>query len=259
VPNAPRATTLTPRVPEDNSEFVRGIRLLAALRAREATELAFETDDEDRDASDPIPRQVVQGRDLLNAAHDGYVYRARGPDQMTVVKREKELVLKIRPAFVRSPEMAEVARIFRLIPGQSKYRIKSELAAEEPRALPRPMGDGETITMNLRSVLQIMTFLAKGVCVPEEHVRSGIAPSTPGPDGLPFDWTRITAGHFFVCSQKHKPHESEVAVPYRGYWFYIAATDTNSRAILAILEILFALQESDGKSVGPLLTLPLGG
>jgi hypothetical protein len=32
-----------------------------------------------------------------------------------------------------------------------------------------------------------------------------------------------------------------------------------SRSVLAILEILFALQESDGKSVGPLLTLPLGG
>jgi hypothetical protein len=32
-----------------------------------------------------------------------------------------------------------------------------------------------------------------------------------------------------------------------------------SRAALAILEIVFALQESEGKSVGPLLTLPLGG
>ena len=30
-------------------------------------------------------------------------------------------------------------------------------------------------------------------------------------------------------------------------------------AVLAILEILFALQESDGRSVGPLLTLPIGG
>ena len=38
-----------------------------------------------------------------------------------------------------------------------------------------------------------------------------------------------------------------------------AGHDVNSRAVLAILEILFALQESDGKSVGPLLTLPLGG
>jgi hypothetical protein len=104
-----------------------------------------------------------------------------------------------------------------------------------------------------------MTFLSKGVCVPPEHEMSGVAPATPGPDGQPFDWTRITAGHFIVHAQKHKPRHAEVAVPYRGYWFYIAVNDTNSRAVLAILEVLFALQESDGKSVGPLLTLPLGG
>ena len=111
----------------------------------------------------------------------------------------------------------------------------------------------------MRSVLQIMTFLSKGVCVPEEHVRSGMAPITPGPDGRPFDWTQVTAGHFFVGSQKHRPHDTEVAIHYRGYWFYIATQDVNSRAVLAILEILFALQESDGKAVGPVLTLPLGG
>ena len=50
-----------------------------------------------------------------------------------------------------------------------------------------------------------------------------------------------------------------MAVPYRGYWFYIASDDVKSRAALAILEIVFGPQESDGKNVGPLLTLPVGG
>ena len=63
-------------------------------------------------------------------------------------------------------------------------------------------------------------------------------------DGQPFDWTRITAGNFVVHIQKHRPRYAEVAVPYRGYWFY---------------EVVIALQESDGKSAGPLLTLPIGG
>ncbi len=154
--------------------------------------------------------------------------------------------------------MEEVARIFKLMPGRSQYRIKSELTEEANQRLPSPLGN-DTIYMNLRSVLQIMTFLSKGVCMPEEHVRSGIAPMTPGPDGRPYDWTRLTRGNFLVHAQKHRPRSAEVAVPYRGYWFYIAQDDVNSRAVLAILEILFALQESDGKSVGPLLTLPVGG
>lgn len=258
VPNARGATLLTPKVPEDNSEFVRGIRLLESLRQRDGTELGIEMNEEADGSSDPIAKSSVQGRDLVNAFKDGYVYRAKGEGQVTLLKRERELTLQVRPAYVGSPEMEEIARIFRLIPGQSKYRIKSELSEEANREPPSPLGN-DTIFQNMRSVLQIMTFLSKGVCVPEDHVQSGVAPVTPGPDGMPFDWTRITAGNFIVHAQKHRPHDAEVVVKYRGYWFYIARNDVKSCAALAFLEMLFALQESDGRNVGPLLTLPVGG
>jgi hypothetical protein len=258
VTNARGSTLLTPKVPEDNSEFVRGIRILESLRQRDGTELAVEMDEEASGASDPIAKSSVQGRDLVSALKDGYVYRARGDGQVTLLKRERELTLRIRPAFVHSPEMEEVARIFGLIPGQSQYKLKSELSEESNREPPSPLGN-DTIFMNMRSVLQVMTFLSKGVCVPKDHERSGVAPVTPGPGGAPFEWTGITAGNFIVHAQKHKPHDAEVAVKYRGYWFYIAPNDVKSRAALAVLEVLFALQESDGKNVGPLLTLPLGG
>jgi hypothetical protein len=194
----------------------------------------------------------------VNAAKDNYVYRARGDGQVVLLKREKELHLRVRPAFVDSPEMKEVARIFNLSPGQSFYRLKSELSEEADLSSISPLGS-DTLFMNLRSVLQVMTFLSKGVHVPEEHELAGIAPVTPGPNGLPFDWTQVTAGHFIVYAQKHRPKDAEVAVKYRGYWFYIAPNDVKSRASLAILEVLFELQESDGKNVGPLLTLPVGG
>ena len=258
IPNATRATTLAPKVPDDNELFRRGVQLLASLRARDATELAFGTNEEDEASSDALPDVSVKGSDLIEAAKDGYVFRTRERGRVTLIKRAKELFLRIRPPYVHSPEMAEVAQIFRLAPGLSRYRIKSELSDDIDRKPASPLGD-DTIYLNMRSVLQIMTFLSKGVCVPEEHVRSGIVPMTPGPDGRPFDWTRVTAGSFVVHSQKHRPRGAEVAVKYRGQWFYIAENDTSSRAVLAILEILFALQESDGKAVGPLLTLPLGG
>jgi hypothetical protein len=257
VPNAPRATTLLPMVPDDNTLFVRAVQLLASLRDRDATELAFGTSENSTAASDPIPVSSIEGRDLLSAAKDEYVYRAQGQGQMTVRKREKELYLRIRDPYVRSPEIQEVERIFKLTPGLSRYRIKSELT-EEVNQEPSPLGR-DTIYLNMRSVLQIMTFLSKGVCVPEEHEISGIAPVTPGPDGLPYDWTRVTAGHFIVHAQKRRPRDAEVAVHYRGYWFYVALNDVKTRSVLAALEILFALQESDSRSVGPLLTLPIGG
>jgi hypothetical protein len=256
VSNARGATLLTPKIAEDNSAFVQGIRLLEFLKERDGIELGIETDEEAVGASDPIAKRNVEGRDLVNAAKDGYVYRARGDDQMALLKREKELVIRIRPAYVHTPEMAEAERIFGLMPGQTKYRVKSELTEEADRTM--PLGN-DTIFLNMRSVLQVMMFLSKGVCIPDEHMLSGHAPLTPGPDGMPFDWTQITAGNFIVHAQKHRPHNAEVAVKYRGYWFYIAANDVKSRAALAFFEMLFALQESNGKSVGPLLTLPVGG
>lgn len=259
VPNAVRATTLAPRVPDDNVLFLRGVKLLAEIDDKGGAEIGFSTSEDAETASDPIATPLVQGRDLLVAAKDGYVFRLKGNDRMALYKRDKELTLKIRPQFTHSPEMVELAQIFHLTPGLSRYKIKSEL---HPSGDDTPLGDiaaGDTIYLNLRSVLQIMTFLSKGVCVPEAHARAGIAPMTPGPDGRPFDWTRVTAGHFFIASQKHRPLHAEVAVQYRGYWFSIPRDDVASRSILAVLEILFALQESDEKAGGPVLTLPVGG
>ncbi len=258
VQNAPQATTMVPMVPGDNTEYLRGIQMLSILRDHGGVELSIGIVEESEGASDPIPTGQLKGTDLLDAAKGGYVYRARGFDQVALLKRERELVLRLRPQFVHSPEAFEMARVFHLTPGLSRYKLKSELA-EEAYSTPTTPINGDTIYLNMRSVLQVMIFMSKGVCVPLEHIETGIAPTTPGPDGRPYDWTRVTAGHFFVAAQKHKPRDAEVAVPYRGYWFFIPKSDVNSRAILAILELLFSLQESDSKTGGPLLTLPLGG
>jgi hypothetical protein len=260
VKNAARATTLAPRVPDDNTRFLRGIQLLAKIDDEGGSELGFSTSEDAKDASDPISADLVQGRDLLNAAKDGYVYRAKGDGQMVLHKQERELTLKIRARFTHSPEMEELAQIFHLKPGLSRYKVKSELQPDAESSPPGRVAPGDTIYVNLRSILQIMTFLSKGVCVPVEHVSNGEAPTTLGPDGQPFDWTTVTAGNFFIASQKHcpHPHEAEVKVCYRGYWFYIPRADVSSRSVLAVLEMLFSLQESDERSSGPVLTLPIG-
>jgi hypothetical protein len=258
VQNAVQATTLAPRVPDDNARFLRGVRLLAEIDERGGAEIGFAKSEEFGDASDPIPVGQVQGHDVLDAAKDGYVFRARGDGRMTLVKRDKQLTLKIRAPFRHSPEMQEFAEIFDLTSGLPRYKIESELqpGAESSPVVALPVHD--TIDLNVRSILQIMTFLSKGVCVPEEHVRKGLAPITPGPDGRPFDWTGVMAGHFAVASQRHRPRAAEVAVPYRGYWYFIRRDDVSSRSTLAVLEILFALQESDDTTAGPVLTLPAG-
>jgi hypothetical protein len=256
VQNAVRGTILAPRTPDDNARFLRGVHLLAEIDDQGGAEIGYSTSEDTRNASDPIPIGMVDGRDLLGAAKDGYVYRDKGNGRVVLYKREKGLELKIRSRFTRSPEMRELAEIFNLTPGLGRYKIESELEPDAESSRPNALPGGDTIYFNLRSMLQVMTFMSKGVCVPEKHIRDGEAPTTMGPDGRPFDWTRITAGNFFVASQKHRPRDAEVAVQYRGYWFYIRRDDVDSRSALAILEILFSLQESEATSSGPVLTLP---
>jgi hypothetical protein len=259
VQNAVRATTLAPRMPDDNARFLRGVQLLAEIDERGGAELGFATFEDARAESDPISVDLIRGRDLLDAAKDGYAYRARSGETMALFKENRELTLKIRAPFTRSPEMEEMAQIFNLKPGLSRYKVKSELQIDAESSPPGGSAAGDTIYLNLRSVLQIMTFLSKGVCVPVEHVVSGEAPTTLGPDGQPFDWTTVTAGNFLVASSKHCPKDAEVKVCYRDYWFYIPKNDVSSRSVLAVLEILFSLQEADERSSGPVLTLPAGG
>ena len=71
VPNAPAATTLIPAGPDDNSEFVRGVKLISSLRKRNVADLAFATIEETVEASDPIPKSAVTGRDVLAGRRGG--------------------------------------------------------------------------------------------------------------------------------------------------------------------------------------------
>ena len=258
VQNAVQATTLVPRVPDDNVLFLRGVALLEQIDNQGGAEIGFATTEDSKNASAPIPGSSVGGTDLLNAAKDNYVFRDEVGGRMTLIKRDKQPALKIRSRFTQSPEMTEMAAIFGLAPGLRRYKIESEL---EPDAESSPLGvrdEATTIYLNLRSILQIMIFLSKGVCLPEEHICKGIAPMTPGLDGRPFDWRQVMAGNFAIASQKHRPVNADVAVFYRNHWFFIPRDDVNSRSVLAILEVLFSLQESGGKASGPVLTLPAG-
>jgi hypothetical protein len=258
VPNAIRSTIMMPPVPGDNSVFRRGVQQLARLIEKDAVELSFDTLEDAEASSDPIPTRQLRGDDLLSAAKEGYVFRARGEKGMALLKRDKVLVLHVHKEFLDSPELEEFTRIFRVRPGLRTYRIKSELTEKvggKPDALPAD----DTLYMNMRSILQVMIFLAKGVSVPEEHVIAGVVPTTVGRDGSVYDWTRVTAGVFSVHAQKHRPRNAEIAVHYRGYWYYIACDDVSSRAVISVLEILFSLEESAERPGGPLLTLPLGG
>lgn len=259
VSNAPQAVRLLPQSPADNAAFREVVDLVTQVYRRDGLELIVDTTEVP--TSDPVLLPNVRGDHLLAAARSDYVYRAEGPERLTLKKRQKSLALRVRPHEIHSFEMNELARRLRLTPGLETYRLRSELLDDEEddfETLPNPLGD-DTIFLNMRSTLEIMTFLSKGVCVPPEHVASGVAPTLRDPAGRPFDWTRVTAGLFAVQSGTRRPKHAEVAVRYRDRWFWIDRQDVASRGTLTTLELLLSLQESGEEEAGPLLTLPVGG
>ena len=208
----------------------------------------------------PVPDATVLATDAVTAAKEGYVYRSTN-EQVSLLRRERLLAMTIRPEELGVADLAELTEICQLVPGRTAYAIKSQedveidLNDEAAAALP-PAGPHEELSLNVRSGYQALAFLAKGVTVPAAHVRRGEVPMFTGLDGRPFDARRLTRGLFHVCVQKHKPLRSDLAVHYRGHWFYIAEEDVQSRASLSFVKFIIDLNSQAG-SAGPILTLPL--
>jgi hypothetical protein len=79
-----------------------------------------------------------------------------------------------------------------------------------------------TIYVETRSVLDWLRFAASMVEVPEPHLEAGIVEAGGWP-GLPEN--RLIT----VRSSKARPKNAVVSVPFRGWWFYIDATDSTGR------------------------------
>jgi hypothetical protein len=109
--------------------------------------------------------------------------------------------------------------------------------------------------------LQALYYVSHGIEIPPEHAATGLVTITRDPSGQPFDWRAITDGLFRVRSAKRddRPPGAHVAVPYKGYWFYIDEIDLDTKATFSLLLELARLELAGKTGPGPTLTLPLGG
>lgn len=112
-------------------------------------------------------------------------------------------------------------------------------------------GDRE-VAMVTRSMLQQMTTMASQVEVPAEDVKEGRA--TPGWETL----TNTPAGPRLITvhSSKTAPVNPFVAIPYRGYWFWIDDNDLKSKRTFSFMMLLFTLADTGEKEPLPLVTIP---
>jgi len=146
------------------------------------------------------------------------------PEHQSMIRKFKQLL-----------ELDEAVNIFRLT-GRITDRGKDE------------------ITMQSRSLMAIMSFLSRGIDVPEEDQSKGLVVKLK-PELHDEIISRLPLK---IRSQKEKPDDPYVAVRYRGYWFYVDHSDITSKRTFATIQVLFQLQAPSTGSAAPLLTLPAG-
>lgn len=109
-----------------------------------------------------------------------------------------------------------------------------------------------------RSIVSILFYLSQQIDIPRQHTEDGLVNVTKSHNGNPFNWAETPAGEFFhVYFSEDYPESTFLAVPYRGYWFFIADNDLNSKSTFMLLSQLFNLQAGQNQYVGPTLTLPV--
>ena len=257
VSNAESASGPTPKAPPVFQDFQRGVRALQTLQDR--GQIVFGVEERTEAQGSPLPPGSVTPRDVIEAAKSCYEYRLdeRGTG-WTLLKKIPQPVLLVDPRAVDSAEMREVAQVFKLKLGLTKFPLTQEASKPFPATYP---SEGVTgIDLETRSLLQALYYVSHGIDIPAEHAAAGVVTVTRDSTGRPFDWQLVIDGLFRVRSIKsdERPPSAHVAVPYRGYWFYVDDTDQDTKATFSLLMELSRLELTGKAGPGPVLTLPLG-
>lgn len=137
-------------------------------------------------------------------------------------------------------QVAEFKQILGLAPDVHRYRI-----------LDSPVRGGpDELTLDTRSMLQVLFALALHVDVPVEHVGEGRA--TPGLEPIAPGEGAI----FRVRSGREKPADAYAAVRYRDLWFSIDDRDLRAKRTFAFIMFVFTLADTGAAEKLPVLTIP---
>ncbi len=112
------------------------------------------------------------------------------------------------------------------------------------------------LSIQTRSVMAMMEFMARGVEVPLEHLQEGRVIDY----GLQSSDGEVARGliPFRMRSSKSRPQNVFAAVRFNDYWYYIDHNDITSKRALSLIIVLFRLQAPTPAGAAPILTLPTG-
>ena len=160
-------------------------------------------------------------------------------------KTERYLIIAEEVAEDLRPMLGELRQLIGLS-NRNRFRITDRVTN---------LKDDE-ISIQTRSVMAMMEFMARGVEVPLEHLE----------DGWVIDYgLQSSEGEmakalipFTMHSNKNRPENVFAAVRFRGFWYYIDHADITSKRALSLIIVVFRLQAPTPSGAAPILTLPTG-
>ncbi|HEX4797123.1 MAG TPA: hypothetical protein VH370_25245 [Humisphaera sp.] len=112
-------------------------------------------------------------------------------------------------------------------------------------------GADSELTVNSRSMLQIMAAFASYLDVPAEHLKEHSA--IPSFEHVaPEDRQEVVRIH----SGKSRPASAFAAVHYRDYWYWVEDGDLRTKRALTAVMFFFTMAETGGNEPLPLITIP---
>jgi len=254
--NARSASGPTPALAPDAARFTRAVALLRELQKTRQAYLEYDL--RSGEVSDAIGADLITADALVRAAAAGCRFRKTADGTgFVLTKKMPKLILRMSPDAADSPEASELRELLGLAADRSQYDLV--LARKTKGGSLDEQGLRLDLAFDARSLLGVMFYLSQAVVVPESHGRKGLVTTTVTADGRPFDWSELHSEMFTVHSAELPPAHAAVSVHHRGHWFYIADDDQTSKSTFTLLDQLFTLQAGGGKSVAPVLTLPIGG
>jgi hypothetical protein len=113
-------------------------------------------------------------------------------------------------------------------------------------------GSTDAVHVQTRSAWDVLRVFGAGIEVPSSHLAAGIV--------SPVAWAVPPAERFItIRSSEKRPDDATVRIRFRDRWFYVDATDTESKRAFMFLRTFVGIRLADPGAVqqAPVLTVPV--
>ena len=243
----------TAEEPATYAEFNEALQIIQELERAGLIDLTYNITS--RIASSPFD-ELGEYCSMADAEQIGMEFWKNEDDQWVARVGKRAPYLRFAGASVNHPRALRLRELLNLDPQKYSFPIvdvdysSTEMVrlreGQPAAAFDREARFGEIVIVN-RSMLEILGIASKSVQIPDAHLQAGLAPIDED----------VLGDLLTIESSKEKPTNAAVAAQYNGVWFYIAASDLNSKMTLLRLHALFEVSAGRVSGSEPLLTIPV--